>query len=219
MTRENISNSRKGKFYFIHVIVAVITLACIAMNSLMRGGLPLGNTAEQRMAFISENTAIWSGSWCIWMFAALGLFAFCSILADELKKSYLRTIGLSMVAMGIAPDLIAEVIYAFIIPKTLAVNFDINTFLLLETIATHLTGYLGNGLYNLGGLLLTLLAIKQQLIKSWVALWAVSAWLLGLALSVSIALNAMQAAEFFTATSMVLSTLWMLIFAHVVLKH
>lgn len=207
----------KLKFYIIHFIAALITLACLLMNGPMRGGLPIDNTALERMAFIANNASLWSLSWCVWMFCALGLFVFCTILADELKRDFLRTIGLFFVALGITPDLSAEVLYAFIIPAAINLNLGVDTFKLLEVIATHLTGFLGNGLYNLGGILLTGLAIHQNLLKPWVAIWGIVAWSLGLLLSVSIALGAMQAAEIFTITSMVLSTLWMLIFAYHVL--
>lgn len=206
------------KFYIVHGIVAVITLACLLMNGPMRGGLPLDTTLAERIIFISENTLLWSLSWCVWMASALGLFVFCSILADELKPSFLRVIGLAIVAMGIAPDLIAEVLYAFVMPKLIASNVGHNIILTLEVIATHLTGYLGNGLYNLGGMLLTVIAIRERVVTSWVAVWGVISWTLGLLLSVSVAMGSMKGAEFFTATSMVLSTLWMLIFAYKVLR-
>ncbi|UTA46600.1 hypothetical protein L1F30_10530 [Simiduia sp. 21SJ11W-1] len=206
------------KFYGIYLIVAVITIACLLMNGPMRGGLPLDTTVVERIAFISEHRGIWALSWFCWMLSALGLFVFCAILADELKASLARTVGLSFVGMGIAPDLIAEVIYAFVIPKIIAQSQDIPLIEALEIIAMHLTGYLGNGLYNLGGLVLTCAALAQGRLETWVAIWGISAWILGLLLSCAIAIGALGAAEFFTATAMVLSTSWMLIFAHRVLN-
>jgi hypothetical protein len=206
------------KFYTVHVIVAVITLACLLMNGPMRGGLPLDNTVAERMAFIASNGLSWSLSWFVWMLSAIGLFVFCAILADELDRGVYRTIGIGLVGMGIAPDLIAEVTYAFIIPEVIARQVDSHTVEVLEIIAIHLTGFLGNGLYNLGGLLLTCLAISQGVFRSWVALWGISAWILGLLLSLSVAIGALKAAELFTASSMVLSTAWMLVFAWKVLR-
>lgn len=206
------------KFYLVHLIALLITLASFLMQYSMREGLPIDNTLSERIDFIAGNHIEWTLSWCIWMFAALGLFAFCAILADELRRTYLRVIGLASVAIGIAPDLIAEVIYAFVIPDTIHKGFNQETIALLETIATYLTGYLGNGLYNLGGLLLTLLAYYQGILKRWVAAWGIIAWLLGLSLSASIALGSLSAAEFFTASSMVLSTAWMIIFAYTRLR-
>lgn len=206
------------KFYVIHVIVAIIAVACVLMNGPMRDGLPVSSTLTERIDFIVENHLLWSLSWCVWMVSALGLFVFCAILASELQHALVKTIGLTIVAMGVVPDLIAEALYAFVIPQMIISQVNREFILLLESMAMHLTGYLGNGLYNLGGLVLTLLAIKERLFTSWIAVWGVLSWVLGLMLSVSIAINNLSAAEFFTASSMVLSTLWMLIFAHKVLK-
>ncbi|WP_102798900.1 hypothetical protein [Bowmanella denitrificans] len=215
---EQTNNNNRMKFYLVHLIAGIIVVACLLMNGPMRGGLPVDNTLSERMTFIVEHQVIWQFSWCIWMLCALGLFTFCAILADNLKPSLFRNLGLAFVAMGIVPDLSAEVLYAFVIPNLIHSNTSLETLSALEVIATHLTGFLGNGLYNLGGMLLTLIAIQEGLIRSWVAIWGITAWVLGLMLSFSIALNAMQAAELFTATSMVLSTMWMLIFAHKVLQ-
>jgi len=206
------------QFYLVHGIVFIITLACFVMNGVMREGLPLDNTADQRMLFILENTTLWSLSWFAWMLSALGLFLFCNILSAQFEKTLLNRVGLLLVVMGVGPDLIAEVIYAFIIPKVLHGGGSVHVFEVLETIATYLTGYLGNGLYNLGGMLLTLQGIRQGMLKSWFALWAMVAWTIGLLLSLCVALDALAMAEWATAISMVLSTTWMLAFAYKVLK-
>lgn len=206
------------KFYGVHGIVAVIAIACILMNGPMREGLPLDTSLQERVVAIAELGWLWTLSWCVWMLSALGLFVFCAIFADELKPTVSRNIALAFAAMGIAPDLIAEVIYAFVIPLIIQRQIDIAIVEVMEILAMHLTGFLGNGLYNLGGLLLTVIAAKERIIQGWVTIWGGSAWVLGLMLSASIALGAMQAAEILTASSMVLSTLWMLIFAHKVLK-
>ncbi len=184
----------------------------------MRDGLPLDNTLQERMMFVANNGAIWKLSWFTWMLSALGLFTFCAILADELKRDVFRTLGLGFVGMGIAPDLIAEVVYAFVMPEVVIRGLGGDLFEMLEVIAMHLTGYLGNGLYNLGGLILTVLAIQQSVLARWVAVWGVIAWILGLLLSASVAVGSITAAEVLTATAMVLSTIWMLIFAYTVLR-
>jgi len=206
------------KISLIYSIVAIIALACWLMNGPMRGGLPLDNTHAERLNFIANNGLLWSLSWCAWMGAAIGLFLFCTILADELQRSYARTAGIALVAMGIAPDLSAEVIYAFVIPKGISTGMAPELLAMLESLAMHLTGFLGNGLYNLGGLLLTWLAVRQKVLVPWVAAWGLAAWLSGLALSAAIAAEALIAAEWLTAAGMVLSTSWMLVFAHRVVR-
>lgn len=205
----------KSHFYFIHVIVFVIFVACLLMNGPMRGGLPLDNELPERIQFILENTALWQLSWCIWMLAALGLYSFCTLFAMKIEKGLYRTLGLSFVAMGIVPDTMAEVIYAFVIPKSAMAGASMALLGVLETSAMHLTGFLGNGLYNLGALVLTLGAWRQSILSLPMFTFGLLAWLLGLALSASIALGSTKGAEIFTALSMVTSTLWMLAFAYI----
>ena len=209
----------KLQFYLIHVIVGLITLACFLMNGPMRGGLPVDNTLETRMQFIGESSTIWTLSWVVWMFCALGLFTFCSFLAARLKPGIFKVIGLAIVAMGIGPDLIAEVIYAFVVPELIIHQVSLDILRTLEEICVNLTGFLGNGLYNLGGFLLTIIAYREGILRPWVAGWGFIAWTLGLLLSFSVAIGSDMFAMWFTASSMVLSTIWMLIFAHTVLKH
>ena len=184
----------------------------------MSGGLPGNVGVEERAIYIATHSGIWTFGWCVWMWCALGLFVFCSILADELQPNWLSKLGLAIVGFGIIPDLSAEVIYAFILPKMAVGDAGLATFKMLEAIAMHLTGFLGNGLYNLGGLLLTGLLISARKLPGWLAAWGVFAWVLGLLLSVSVAVGSVRMMMFFTASSMVLSTLWMLAFAYVVIK-
>ena len=206
------------KITAIYLVVVVITIACFLMNGPMRPGLPIDTTLVERIAYIDSHRVIWSLSWFIWMLSALGLLLFCGIFAAELSRNLAQTFGFTLIAIGIAPDLIAETLYAFIIPHLISIQQSIETISLFETIAMYLTGFLGNGLYNLGGLVLTLNAIYQQRLPRWIGVWGITSWLLGLLLSVSIALQWMQLAQFFTATSMVLSTMWMLIVAHKVVR-
>ena len=213
-----VSNDDK-KVFGIYLIVITIAIACVLMNWLLRGGLPVDTTVTERMVFILQNRAVWTASWMVWMLAAIGLLVFCFILESALTTACLTArIGLSLVCLGIVPDLMAEVIYAFVMPQVLTQSISSELFQLLEIVAVLLTGFLGNGLYNLGGLLLTLAAIRQGIVQSWVALWGLFAWLCGLGLSAVVALQWMSIAELLTALSMVLSTSWMLIVAHRVIK-
>lgn len=213
-----VSNKNK-KFFSVYLIVIIIAIACALMNGPMRGGLPLDTTVLERMAFIAENHVVWTLSWLIWMLAALGLLVFCFIFASVLNATSLAVrLGLTLVALGIVPDLIAEVIYAFVMPQVITQSTGLDLFKLLEVVAMLLTGFLGNGLYNLGGLVLTVAAIRQGVLQSWVAVWGIFAWIFGLGLSGAIALQWMSAAEVLTALSMGLSTSWMLVVAHRVIK-
>jgi len=201
-------------FLFTHIIVLVITVACFMMAFPMRDGLPVEHELVVRLEYIQDHLFIWQLGWISWMLSALGLLLFATFLASHLPASQLRTYGLILVALGIGPDLTAEVIYAFIIPKLYAVNTSLDVLNMLEVLSVHLTGFLGNGLYNLGGLLLNVLLIRSAIVATWISWSGIVAWILGIGLSLSIAAGSFAGAEIFTALSMVLSTAWMLLIAH-----
>lgn len=211
---------KQGKTAFIltHLIVAIIFFACLMMVGPMRDGFPVAGDLEARMAHIASNKLVWQLGWNLWMLAALGLLMFCTLLSHWVPPSPLRRYGLLLVALGIAPDLSAEVIYAYLIPFVMEQGYGLAHLAVLDKIAMLLTGFLGNGLYNLGGLLLTVLLAANRAIPRWVIYSGVVAWLLGIALTVSVALDKTALMEFFTASSMTLSTLWMLAVAHCVFR-
>jgi len=207
------------EFVCTHIIVLVIFIACLMMAGPMREGLPVSGDVLSRQQYIADNLVLWRLGWFVWMASALGLLLFATFLAGHLEKTVWRTYGLALVALGVAPDLLAEVIYAFVIPYAYSHSGDLNIAAMYEHLAMHLTGFLGNGLYNLGGMTLNILLIRQGLVKPWVAYWGIIAWSLGIGLSVSIALSSMLFAEILTGLSMTLSTFWMFLIAHTLFKN
>ncbi|WP_333608913.1 hypothetical protein [Arsukibacterium sp.] len=198
--------SKPYYFYTTLLIALLIFIACLMMNGPMRPGLPVGDDLTTRLAYINANLTLWQLGWLSWMAAALSLLAFAVMLSTELPPGAARQYGVLLVALGMAPDLVAETLYSFVMPHIAIADIALLQF--IDNLAMHLTGFLGNGLYNLGGMLLTLALLTQRPdLKLWLYPGIV-AWLLGLGLSVTIALQQLQLAEYFTAASMVLSTLW-----------
>ncbi|MCV6615967.1 MAG: hypothetical protein OIF35_13420, partial [Cellvibrionaceae bacterium] len=174
-------------------------------------GLPTGGELSERLLYIHNNIGLWHLGWSLWMASALGLLLFATMLSHYLPAGPMRRYALLILALGIAPDLTAEVIYAFIIPKLNPAELSLIGS--LEILAVHLTGFLGNGLYNVGGLLLNILLLKSLRERRWIAWAGLPAWSLGLGLSAAIASDNIIAAELLTGAAMVLSTTWMLLIA------
>lgn len=107
------------------------------------------------------------------------------------------------------PDIGAEIIFAFVIPHSHKIDPTLATMQTLELIAVQLTGILGNGLYNIGGLLLNILLLNNQRLPRKLILAGIPGWFFGFGLSIACATYAFDAAKFFTATGMVWSTAWM----------
>lgn len=200
-------------------VIVIITLACFNMAFVLRDGLAIGTPFITRALFLTEHTALWKLGWLNWMAAAIGLLLFCVYLLDYLPRTPLRHFAILMVAIGIGPDIGAEVLFAFVLPPLLQVDQPATLFMTLEHIAMLLTGVVGNGFYNLGGLLLNLLLFTNPRIPKLLILSGLPAWAFGLALSVAMAMQALHTATAFTAVAMVLSLCWMLAVALIVFMH
>lgn len=204
-----------SNYYVGLVIIAVVTLACFNMALGMSEGLPTNPHLAERMHYLTTHTAFWQYGWLTWMAAALGLLVFCHLLTRYMPVSTLSRIGLSLVSIGIAPDISAEVIYAWVLPGVQ----DVETFLLLDRIAMLLTGLVGNGAYCLGGLCLNLALYANPALSRAMLGFGLPSWLIGMLISVSTAMHHLPAAAMFTAIAMVWNVLWMFWFCQAVLRH
>lgn len=199
------------KIFLGVTIVAVLTIACIQMAFVITDGLVAsGNSIAERHEFIQNNLTLWQLGWFNWMLGALGLLTFCIMLLPYIPQSEWRILGILLVGLGIVPDIGAEVIFAFVIPHSHSIDPSLANMQLLEMIAMQLTGTLGNGLYNIGGLLLNILLLGNRSLPRTTILAGIPGWFFGFGLSIACALYAFNAAKFFTAAGMVWSTVWML---------
>ncbi|HSC69123.1 MAG TPA: hypothetical protein VLC79_15625 [Cellvibrio sp.] len=203
--------NKKLNFLLGLTIVAILTLACFQMAFVITDGLiSPDNTVVERNAFIQNNLGLWQLGWFNWMLGAIGLLTFCTMLLPFIPKSEWRVLGILFVALGIVPDIGAEVIFAFVIPYTPAIDPSLAIMQTLELFAVQLTGTLGNGLYNIGGLLLNVLLLSNTRLPRKLILLGIPGWFLGFGLSIACAMHALDAMKLFTAVAMVWSTAWML---------
>ncbi|MFP5348393.1 MAG: hypothetical protein ACLGHO_00935 [Gammaproteobacteria bacterium] len=192
------------------VVIAIITVACLVMALFLRHGLPTGNTLAERMALVSAHPIAWPLAWLPWMASAVGLLLFCSWLRHYAPRSSLRFFGVTLVAIGVVPDITAELIYAAVLPR-LTDSAAAERFYDFELIATLLTGFAANGAYCLGGLMLNLALFRNRRFPRLVAWAGLPAWILGLGLSVAVINGEMHAAMVLTGASMTLNLIWMAI--------
>lgn len=209
------------RYVFIScLLICAITLACLQMAFVITDGLVAsGNSVIERNAFIQNNLVLWQLGWFNWMLAALGLLTFCIMLLPFIPESEWRLLGVLLVGLGIVPDIGAEVIFAFVIPHSHSIDPTLASMQTLEMIAMQLTGTLGNGLYNIGGLLLNILLLRNKALPRRIILAGIPGWFFGFGLSICCAFYALEAAKFFTAAGMVWSTTWILAITLFVFPH
>lgn len=203
------------RYYAGLMIVLIITLACFNMALGMAGGLPTNPDLPGRMQYLAMHTTRWQLGWLNWMTAAIGLLVFCHLLAAYIPAGPLRRIGLALVGIGIAPDISAEMLYAWVLPGIR----DVGTFILLDRIAMLLTGFVGNGAYCLGGLCLNLALFDNPRLCRRMLYFGLPSWLFGILISITTAMQYIPAAGLFTAVAMVWNVLWMFWLCQSVLRY
>jgi hypothetical protein len=161
-----------------YIAAAVNLSAGLVMLLALRQGIPAGgNDLSSRIAYVGDHTLAWRMGWLVWNVAAVSLLGFFVVLAACWRERAPILCGLSLLcaAAGLAADLGAETILAVVSPSLRANNYAV-----AESIAIALTGYLGNGLYAVGGILLTWAGWRElPPMLRWLgaAVWAAALWL------------------------------------------
>lgn len=197
--------SKKREALSLYLSALVNLIASLAMLILLRGGTPVGGDGPTRLLFIHHNTVQWVAGWCIWIAAAVFLLLFFAILQENLAEDFREnpekapppwgmTLALMVAAAGICSDTVSEALSSTAI-VTLAHQFAsaspvdqahlLQLYALLDRISVALTGFLGNGLYCIAGLLLNIYCFYSPRFPRWLAWLGLLGWFWGFLLSVA----------------------------------
>jgi hypothetical protein len=173
-----------------YLCAVVHLIAAFALAFALRGGSEVVTDPLERARYVVEHTLLWRIGWIIWMASAASLIAFYFWWASRLSFPGLAVAGVCIAACGMLFDLSGETIYAAWLPNlaTEAIHDPGNMaeeavvrFTRIQHLGTFLTAILANGLYTLGGILLTL---KTSFNRSMsVVTWTI--WICGAAMSIS----------------------------------
>lgn len=186
-------------------LAAILNLvAAIGMWLWLKPGLPLPHTImADRMSYVVSHPAWWIIGWGLCHLAALSMLGMYVGLAGQwLKLAPIPCVlALLMSAAGLCADLGAEMLY-----MGLAADLGAHDFGLLERVVGLLTGYLGNGMYSVAGVLLTVAGWKMMPIA--LRTLALAVWGAGLVLSGATLLEAPQVQFWSIAILMPSVVLW-----------
>jgi len=176
--------------------------ACAALNALgallmllvLRHGLESEPDAAVRADFVTGHAGLWRASWGIWIAAALSLAAFYAWWGTRLPDSRAGRVAFVITLIGLAADLTAESFYIGWAPLGDAT----------QRLAGIFTGAIGNGLYTVAGIILTLATPMRGLLRG--VTWTV--WASGIALTASVLAGSATAMAISTAALMTLFCPW-----------
>ena len=143
-----------------------------------------------RALWIDEHTPLWQAGWLVWHAAAILLLALFVVLSLRFRERapVLSRLALVLAAAGLAADLAAETLLLMLQPDVAFGVLGVGRaaallFLTYERVAVLLTGYLGNGLYTIAGIMLTWAGRKA--LPRWLLRLSIPLWGAGLFLSFS----------------------------------
>jgi hypothetical protein len=190
-------------------VVIVMAIACYQMAFVLKPGLISDqSTIEFRSQFILQHLQAWQLGWSCWILAALCLLGFFTLLLDFIPELTTKKLGYLLVGLGTLPDISAEILFAWVIPQSINLDPSLKSAQLLEWIAFYLTGFLGNGFYSIGGLLLTIALLQNTRINKHLVYAGLPAWIFGLGLSAACINQYFLLAGIFTGLAMVWSSIW-----------
>lgn len=168
---------RAGAPWICAVLHAV---GLVALVLFLRGGGEAEPDATARAAYVLDNAASWRFGWAIWMASAMSLVGFYAWWGARLESIGWATAGVMAAALGMVCDLTGESLFVGWLTDPGA------RFESLQRTGTLLTAGAANGLYTLGGVLLTM---HTRGLPGWVAgaIWAT--WLAGFGMTLSALLD------------------------------
>jgi hypothetical protein len=154
-----------------YACAALNALAAAAMALVLRPGIEVVPDPAAPLAYIAAHPLLWRGGWALWIAAALSLLAYYAWWGSHLPDSRAGVAAFALAVAGLSADLLAESLYIGWLPEHHA---------RVASLARVLTGGVGNGLYTLAGILLTL---ASPWLRGWGRRTAWIIWAAGLALA------------------------------------
>lgn len=189
-------------------LCGIVHLVAVAALTGLAGGSEIEPTLADRIAFIHENTRLWQLSWAIWMTAAASLLGMYAWWGAFLPRPW-ALVGVSLAALGLACDWCGESLYIGWLPDIAEAQHaavePVASFEAVQQTGTTLTAVFGNGLYTLGGIVLTL---RTRAIRGWLAVLTWLIWIAGISMSICSAVGFVLGVIWSTTTLFPLFIVW-----------
>jgi hypothetical protein len=180
--------SPRTRLIFAWACFAVHAFALLAVLLVLRNGIPPGDLAE-RAKFVAQNAMAWRISWALWLPASLALVLFMAGWADSMNARAWGWLAVAITLAGAVLDWADEMVWIGLAPEMAArfasVAFAAGAYALWDRAYVVLSIALANGLYTIGGIILTALAFRLREFPRWLAVWGAIVWALSIDLSIA----------------------------------
>jgi hypothetical protein len=180
-------NSARRPLYVIGASVALHAAACGGLL-LVAPATELEESFAARHAWVNEHRALWTAVWLAWSGSSLSLLAVVNLWTNRLfhwRDARLQIAALAacvVVGCGVVLDLCGE---TSLIAWAARPGLPVTSFEVAVKWYQLLSPAAANGLYCLGGVVLSLLSRQVGLTRGLVGLLGMTMWLVGLGLTVA----------------------------------
>jgi hypothetical protein len=156
---------------------------------LVASGTELNPELEQRHQWIVDSTGVWVATWSCWALSSLSLLGLCWAWSIELHRAtkYRAVIvGCALIAIGVCFDLSGETI---MIVQLTRPELSLESFTEAARLYQLLSPAIANGLYCLGGFILSYVAWKSGQLRGVTGMAGFAMWFAALVLTLATLLN------------------------------
>ncbi len=156
---------------------------------LVADGTELNPDFEQRHQWIVESTGVWVATWACWTLSSLSLLAVCWAWSSELHRTTSHRaviVGCALIAIGVCFDLSGETI---MIVQLTRPELSLASFADAARTYQILSPALANGLYCLGGFILSYIAWQSGQLRGMIGVAGFVMWLAALVLTLATLAN------------------------------
>lgn len=163
------------------ICLAVHAAAIVMLGVFLRHGTRVAADPLAQARYVGSHLTVWSIGWALWMAAAASLVGFYAWWGGKIGGGWLATSAVVLTACGMVCDFSGEGSALLRMVEHVSA-FDRAAFSQIERQFTWLSAGAANGLYTLGGAILTLLTPN---VPRWVR-WAMGlTWLAAAAMTVA----------------------------------
>jgi small multidrug resistance pump len=165
--------------------VVLHLLACLGLLAVREGTEAVADL-DARARWIAQHAALWTATWTVWAAASMSLLALCAAWSDRLAQAapirFWAVWGCLIIATGVLCDLAGETIMIVQLTRR---GLAPEEFASAARWYQLLSPAAANGLYCIGGLMLSALAWQTGWLRGGLGWLGITMWVVGLGLTVA----------------------------------
>jgi hypothetical protein len=167
------------------IVVGVHIPACLGLIA-VSGGTEMVADMSQRRAWVANHMPLWTLTWILWAVASMSLGGFVLVWTSRLLNyqapRFLTVAGCAIILLGIPFDVAGECLNVMGLTEP---GISVDEFARLARWYGILSAATANGLYCLGGLLLSRLSWQAGWLRGWLGIFGMVMWSVGMLLTVT----------------------------------